>query len=200
MPINFVLLRLHTIDFFLYLKNYSFFVREYEDEDCPPAPQPWGNQVYSAGTDQPTRAAAYPFCAVSSDLPHHHVRNFGLILLMRSTPWLQTPMHVFLIHLACVENFYFTNVIPQMLVTFLSEKKIISYLGHLAQCLILVTLLFTDYYTLGAISYEVRGNLQSFASQQQNVQATVHLPGHFPYLWGSFLLLLIFIMVAVYKI
>ena len=49
--------------------------------------------------------------------------NFGMILLIRSTPQLQTPMDFFLTYLACVDIFYSTNVSPQMLVNFFSEKK-----------------------------------------------------------------------------
>ncbi|XP_014337784.2 olfactory receptor 5M5-like [Bos mutus] len=84
--------------------------------------------------------------------------NFGMILLTRFTPQLQTPMYFFLTHLACVDIFYSTNVSPQMLVNFLSEKKKkkknISYAGCLAQCFVFVTLLFTEYYMLGAMAYD----------------------------------------------
>lgn len=63
--------------------------------------------------------------------------NFGMILLIRFTPRLQTPIYFFLTHLACVDIFYSTNVSPQMLVHFLSEKKTISYIGCLTQCFVL---------------------------------------------------------------
>lgn len=80
--------------------------------------------------------------------------NFGMILLIRFTPRLQTPMYFFLTHLACVDIFYSTNVSPQMLVHFLSEKKTISYIGCLTQCFVFVTLLLTEYYMLGAMAYD----------------------------------------------
>ncbi|XP_014584954.3 olfactory receptor 5M5 [Equus caballus] len=63
-------------------------------------------------------------------------------------------MYFFLTHLACVDIFYSTNVSPQMLVNFLSEKKTISYTGCLIQCFVFVTLLLTEYYMLGAMAYD----------------------------------------------
>ncbi|XP_028749997.1 olfactory receptor 1030-like [Peromyscus leucopus] len=112
--------------------------------------------------------------------------NFGMILLIRFTPRLQTPMYFFLTHLACVDIFYSTNVSPQMLVNFLSEKKTISYIGCLAQCFIFVTLLLTEYYMLGAMAYDrymAICNPLHYSTKMSRPVCICLVT--FPYIWGS---------------
>ncbi|XP_052508567.1 olfactory receptor 1030-like [Budorcas taxicolor] len=112
--------------------------------------------------------------------------NFGMILLIRFTPQLHTPMYFFLTHLACVDIFYSTNVSPQMLVNFLSEKKTISYVGCLAQCFVFVTLLLTEYYMLGAMAYDrymAICNPLHYKRRMSRSQCICLVT--FPYLWGS---------------
>ncbi|XP_058383264.1 olfactory receptor 5M11-like [Diceros bicornis minor] len=112
--------------------------------------------------------------------------NFGLILLIRITPGLQTPMYFFLTHLACVDIFYSTNISPQMLVNFLSEKKTISYLGCLIQCFVFVTLLLTEYYMLGAMAYDRYVAIYSplcYSSRMSRPLCICLVT--FPYRWGS---------------
>ncbi|XP_020011252.1 olfactory receptor 5M5-like [Castor canadensis] len=113
-------------------------------------------------------------------------RNFGMILLIRFTPWLQTPMYFFLTRLACVDVFYSTNVSPQMLVNFLSEKKTISYIGYLAQCFVFVTLLLTEYYMLGAMAYDRYMAICNPLHYNSKMSRPVCIClVTFPYLWGS---------------
>ncbi|XP_058383267.1 olfactory receptor 5M11-like [Diceros bicornis minor] len=112
--------------------------------------------------------------------------NFGLIILIRITPGLQTPMYFFLTHLACVDIFYSTNISPQMLVNFLSEKKTISYLGCLIQCFVFVTLLLTEYYMLGAMAYDRYVAIYSplcYSSKMSRPLCICLVT--FPYRWGS---------------
>nr|XP_020008634.1 LOW QUALITY PROTEIN: olfactory receptor 1030-like [Castor canadensis] len=112
--------------------------------------------------------------------------NFGMILLIRFTPWLQTPMYFFLTHLAYVDVFYSTNVSPQMLVNFLSEKKTISYIGCLAQYFIFVTLLLTEYYMLGAMAYDRYMPICNPLHYNSKMSRPVCIClVTFPYLWGS---------------
>uniref|UniRef100_A0A8C8ZC24 Olfactory receptor n=1 Tax=Prolemur simus TaxID=1328070 RepID=A0A8C8ZC24_PROSS len=112
--------------------------------------------------------------------------NFGMISLIRLTPQLQTPMYFFLTHLACVDIFYTTNVSPQMLVNFLSEKKTISYTGCLAQCFVFVTLLLTEYYMLGAMAYDRYMAICNPLHYSSKMSRTVCIClVTFPYLWGS---------------
>nr|XP_003476681.2 olfactory receptor 1030-like [Cavia porcellus] len=112
--------------------------------------------------------------------------NFGMIFLIRFTPRLQTPMYFFLTHLACVDIFYSTNVSPQMLVNFLSEKKSISYAGYLIQCFVFVTLLLTEYYMLGAMAYDryvaICDPLRYSSKMSRPVCFCLVT---LPYLWGS---------------
>ncbi|XP_020830105.2 olfactory receptor 5M11-like [Phascolarctos cinereus] len=112
--------------------------------------------------------------------------NFGMIILIRLTPQLQTPMYFFLTHLALVDLFYSTNVSPQMLINFLSERKTISYVGCLTQCFIFVTLLLTEYYMLGAMAYDrylaICKPLHYSSKMSKSVCICLVT---FPYLWGS---------------
>lgn len=59
--------------------------------------------------------------------------NFGIIALATADPHLQTPMYFFLRHLAFLNLFYTTAVVPKMLSNLLSVKKTISYLLCMAQ-------------------------------------------------------------------
>lgn len=113
-------------------------------------------------------------------------RNLGMILLIRFTPQLQTPMYFFLTHLACVDIFYSTNVSPQMLFNFLSEKKNISYTGCLAQCFVFVTLFLTEYYMLGAMAYDRYMAICKplhYNSRMSRPRCICLVT--FPYFWGS---------------
>ncbi|XP_006728657.1 olfactory receptor 5M11-like [Leptonychotes weddellii] len=112
--------------------------------------------------------------------------NFGLIALIRLTPWLQTPMYFFLTHLACVDIFYSTNLSPQMLVNFLSEKKTISYTGCLAQCFVFGTLFLTEYYMPSAMDYDRYMAIchpLHYNSRMSRPLCTCLVI--FPYLWGA---------------
>uniref|UniRef100_A0A8D1FLX1 Olfactory receptor n=1 Tax=Sus scrofa TaxID=9823 RepID=A0A8D1FLX1_PIG len=113
-------------------------------------------------------------------------RNLGVILLIRFTPQLQTPMYFFLTHLACVDIFYSTNVSPQMLFNFLSEKKNISYTRCLAQCFVFVTLFLTEYYMLGAMAYDRYMAICKplhYNSRMSTPRCICLVT--FPYFWGS---------------
>ncbi|XP_054421143.1 olfactory receptor 4N5 [Pteronotus mesoamericanus] len=59
--------------------------------------------------------------------------NFLIILTIRSDPGLTAPLYFFLGNLAFLDASYSFIVAPRMLVDFLSEKKVISYKGCIAQ-------------------------------------------------------------------
>ncbi|XP_022347332.1 olfactory receptor 2A12-like [Enhydra lutris kenyoni] len=59
--------------------------------------------------------------------------NTAIIILVVIDPCLQTPMYFFLCHLAFLNIFYTTAVVPKMLFNLLAPKKIISYELCLAQ-------------------------------------------------------------------
>ncbi|KAM8971521.1 olfactory receptor 1030-like [Sarcophilus harrisii] len=80
--------------------------------------------------------------------------NVGMIALIRTDPKLQTPMYFFLSHLSFVDLCYSTNVTPQMLVNFLSQRKTISYIGCFIQFHFFIALVITDYYMLTVMAYD----------------------------------------------
>ncbi|XP_051821285.1 olfactory receptor 1030-like [Antechinus flavipes] len=80
--------------------------------------------------------------------------NVGMIALIRTDPKLQTPMYFFLSHLSFVDLCYSTNVTPQMLVHFLSQRKTISFVGCLVQFHLFIALVVMDYYILTVMAYD----------------------------------------------
>ena len=54
-------------------------------------------------------------------------RNTTIIILVVIDSCLQTPMYFFLCHLAFLNMFYTTVVVPKMLFNLLAPKKVISY-------------------------------------------------------------------------
>ena len=59
--------------------------------------------------------------------------NFGLITVIGLNSHLHTPMYFFLLNLSFIDLCYSSVFTPEMLTHFLSEKKIISYLGCMTQ-------------------------------------------------------------------
>uniref|UniRef100_F7FYH2 Olfactory receptor n=1 Tax=Ornithorhynchus anatinus TaxID=9258 RepID=F7FYH2_ORNAN len=82
------------------------------------------------------------------------VGNLGLILLIKTDSLLHTPMYFFVSHLSLVDLCYSTNLSPQMLVHFLSEKKTISAAGCFIQCLVFIGLVITEFYILAAMAID----------------------------------------------
>ncbi|KAB0338740.1 hypothetical protein FD754_024368 [Muntiacus muntjak] len=80
--------------------------------------------------------------------------NVSMILLIRADSKLQTPMYFFLSHLSFVDLCYATNVTPQMLVHFLSERKTISSLGCFIQFDFFISLGITGSYMLTVMAYD----------------------------------------------
>ncbi|KAM6158241.1 olfactory receptor 5M5-like [Rhynchocyon petersi] len=82
------------------------------------------------------------------------IGNVSMIFLIRSDSKLHTPMYFFLSHLSFVDLCYTTNVTPQMLVNFLSERKTISVIGCFIQFHLFIALVVTEYYVLTAMAYD----------------------------------------------
>ncbi|XP_005408028.1 PREDICTED: olfactory receptor 5M11-like [Chinchilla lanigera] len=80
--------------------------------------------------------------------------NLGMVVLIRLDARLHTPMYFFLTHLALVDLCYTSNATPQMLASFLSHKKTISFAGCFTQCYIFIALLLTEFYMLAAMAYD----------------------------------------------
>ncbi|XP_029431251.1 olfactory receptor 1019-like isoform X2 [Rhinatrema bivittatum] len=61
------------------------------------------------------------------------VGNLSMLLIITVDPHLQTAMYFFLRHLSFVDLCFSTIIVPQTLINFLSEKKVISFFGCAAQ-------------------------------------------------------------------
>ncbi|XP_054419786.1 olfactory receptor 5M1 [Pteronotus mesoamericanus] len=80
--------------------------------------------------------------------------NLCLIVLIRTNSHLQTPMYFFLSHLSFVDICYSSNVTPNMLYSFLSGQKAISYAGCFSQCLLFIALVITEFYILASMALD----------------------------------------------
>ncbi|XP_012920396.1 olfactory receptor 481-like [Heterocephalus glaber] len=80
--------------------------------------------------------------------------NLSIIMLIRRTPQLHTPMYVFLSHLAFVDMGYSTSVTPTMTVSFLRERTTISVAGCIAQLGSDVVFGTAECFLLAAMAYD----------------------------------------------
>ncbi|XP_048216368.1 olfactory receptor 5M10 [Perognathus longimembris pacificus] len=80
--------------------------------------------------------------------------NLCMIVLIRTNSHLQTPMYFFLGHLSFVDICYSSNVTPNMLYSFLSDHKTISYAGCFTQCLLFIALVITEFYMLASMALD----------------------------------------------
>ncbi|KAM4846235.1 olfactory receptor 5M10 [Thomomys bottae] len=80
--------------------------------------------------------------------------NLGMIVLIRTDSHLQTPMYFFLGHLSFVDLCYSSNVTPNLLYSFLSDHKTISYAGCFTQCLLFIALVITEFYLLASMALD----------------------------------------------
>ncbi|XP_037671256.1 olfactory receptor 5M10-like [Choloepus didactylus] len=82
------------------------------------------------------------------------VGNLCVIMLIRTSSRLHTPMYFFLGHLSFVDICYSSNIIPNMLYNFLSDQKTISYAGCFTQCLLFIALGITEFYILASVALD----------------------------------------------
>ncbi|XP_036599928.1 putative olfactory receptor 8G3 pseudogene [Trichosurus vulpecula] len=82
------------------------------------------------------------------------VGNVGLLLLIRISSQLHTPMYYFLSNLSFIDLCYSSVITPKMLVNFVSEKNTISYSGCLTQFFLFCTFGAADCYMLTAMAYD----------------------------------------------
>ncbi|XP_020767972.1 olfactory receptor 5M3 [Odocoileus virginianus] len=82
------------------------------------------------------------------------VGNIGMILLIKVSPQLSSPMYFFLSHLSFVDVWFSSNVTPKMLENLLSETKTISYAGCLAQCFFFIALVHVEIFILAAMAFD----------------------------------------------
>ncbi|XP_042303115.1 olfactory receptor 5I1-like [Sceloporus undulatus] len=80
--------------------------------------------------------------------------NIGLMVLIRTSPQLHTPMYFFLSNLSLVDLCYCTVIVPKMLVNFLAMKKGISYAGCGLQFYFFCTFADTESFILATMAYD----------------------------------------------
>ncbi|XP_051476790.1 olfactory receptor 1009-like isoform X1 [Apus apus] len=80
--------------------------------------------------------------------------NLGMVVLIRASPQLHSPMYYFLGNLAFVDLCSSTVIAPKMLVDFLSEKKAISYAGCVAQVFVFDIFGMTECFLLATMAYD----------------------------------------------
>ncbi|XP_047622065.1 olfactory receptor 8B3-like [Phacochoerus africanus] len=80
--------------------------------------------------------------------------NVGLITVIGLNSHLHTPMYFFLLNLSVIDLCYSSVFTPEMLTHFLSEKKIISYLGCMTQLYFFCFFGISECYVLTAMAYD----------------------------------------------
>ncbi|XP_004716474.1 olfactory receptor 508-like [Echinops telfairi] len=80
--------------------------------------------------------------------------NISIIILIRSSPQLHTPMYLFLCHLAFVDIGYSSSVTPVMLMGFLREETALPVMGCVAQLCSVVTFGTAECFLLAVMAYD----------------------------------------------
>ncbi|XP_061295633.1 olfactory receptor 5M3-like [Bos javanicus] len=113
------------------------------------------------------------------------VGNIGMILLIKVSPQLSSPMYFFLSHLSFVDVWFSSNVTPKMLENLLSETKTISYAGCLVQCFFFIALVPVEVFILPVMAFDrymAIGNPLLYGSKMSRV-VCIRLIS-FPYVYG----------------
>ncbi|XP_062949038.1 LOW QUALITY PROTEIN: olfactory receptor 8B8-like [Cynocephalus volans] len=82
------------------------------------------------------------------------VGNLGLITLIGLNSHLHVPMYFFLFNLSFVDFCYSTVITPKMLMSFVSEKNIVSYAGCMTQLFFFLFFVVSESFILSAMAYD----------------------------------------------
>ncbi|XP_069086111.1 olfactory receptor 5AP2-like isoform X1 [Pleurodeles waltl] len=82
------------------------------------------------------------------------ISNIGIMVLIKLSPRLHNPMYFLLSNLSFVDLCYSSNITPNMLVNFLSEKKLITFLGCAVQMFLFAGLGSTEALLLAVMAYD----------------------------------------------
>ncbi|XP_052045528.1 olfactory receptor 8D2-like [Apodemus sylvaticus] len=82
------------------------------------------------------------------------VGNLGMILLIKFSSQLHSPMYYFLSHLSFIDLCYSSVITPKMLVNFVCEKNIISFSECMTQLYFFLILAISEGYLLTAMAYD----------------------------------------------
>ncbi|XP_005069412.2 olfactory receptor 8B3-like [Mesocricetus auratus] len=80
--------------------------------------------------------------------------NLGLIILIGLDSHLHTPMYFFLFNLSSVDLCYSSVFSPKMLMSFISEKNVISYRGCMTQLFFFSFFSISECYVLTSMAYD----------------------------------------------
>nr|XP_036856801.1 olfactory receptor 8B3-like [Manis javanica] len=80
--------------------------------------------------------------------------NLGLMILIGQNSHLHTPMYFFLFNLSFTDFCYSSVFTPKMLMNFLSEKNIISYVGCMTQFYFFCFFALSECYVLTSMAYD----------------------------------------------
>uniref|UniRef100_A0A8C5SPM5 Olfactory receptor n=1 Tax=Laticauda laticaudata TaxID=8630 RepID=A0A8C5SPM5_LATLA len=80
--------------------------------------------------------------------------NVGMIVLIRTSPQLHTPMYFFLTGLSFLDTCYSTTVTPKLLSNLLKEKKSISFASCFTQLYFYGAFATTECYLLAVMAYD----------------------------------------------
>ncbi|XP_070813328.1 olfactory receptor 5J3-like [Pituophis catenifer annectens] len=80
--------------------------------------------------------------------------NMGMIVLIRTSPQLHTPMYFFLTSLSFLDTCYSTTVTPNFLSNLLKEKKSISFASCFTQLYFYALFATTESYLLAVMAYD----------------------------------------------
>ncbi|XP_069083589.1 olfactory receptor 5AR1-like [Pleurodeles waltl] len=82
------------------------------------------------------------------------IGNIGIIVLIRLSPRLHTPMYFFLSHLSFVDLFYSSDIAPRMLVDLLSESNRIFRVSCIIQLFIFIAAGTMEVLLLAVMAYD----------------------------------------------
>nr|XP_012605410.1 olfactory receptor 9I1-like isoform X2 [Microcebus murinus] len=80
--------------------------------------------------------------------------NLGMMVLIQSDPRLQTPMYFFLSHLSFLDICYSSVIVPQLLVTLGTDKKVITYERCASQFFFFTLCASTECLLLAVMAYD----------------------------------------------
>ncbi|MBZ3884782.1 Olfactory receptor 5M3 [Sciurus carolinensis] len=117
--------------------------------------------------------------------------NIGMIILVRISPQLNSPMYFFLSHLSFADVWFSSNVTPKMLENLVSETKTISYAGCIVQCFFFIAFVHVEVFILAVMAFDrymAIGNPLLYGSRMSRT-ICIRLIS-FPYAYGFFISLI----------
>ncbi|KAM5246905.1 LOW QUALITY PROTEIN: olfactory receptor 5M3-like [Ctenodactylus gundi] len=114
--------------------------------------------------------------------------NIGMVILIRVSPQLSSPMYFFLGHLSFADVWFSSNVTPKMLENLVSEIKTISYAGCMVQCLFFIAFVHVEVFILAVMAFDrymAIGNPLLYGSRMSRTVCMRLIS--FPYEYGFFI-------------